>query len=101
MNSKQLLAVALLGAAVTVGHTAFAADSAVGAYVDDATITTKVKAALVKDESLKAFDIHVDTSKDVVHLTGAVKSADQKAQAERVTSSISGVQSVTDDLTVQ
>jgi osmotically-inducible protein OsmY len=101
MNSKQLFAIALLGATVTLGHTAFAADSAVGTYVDDATITTKVKAALVKDESLKAFDIHVYTSKDVVRLTGAVKSAAQKAQAVRVASSVSGVLSVTDDLTVQ
>lgn len=72
-----------------------------GNYVDDATISTKVRAELVKDQALKAFDIHVDTMQGVVQLSGFVDSAAQKAQAERLARETDGVRSVRDNIIVR
>lgn len=43
-----------------------------GQYVDDATITAKIKTFIVNDEGLKGFDINVKTFKGVVQLSGFV-----------------------------
>ena len=72
-----------------------------GNYVDDATISTKVRGELVKDQALKAFDIHVETMQDVVQLSGFVDSASQKAQAEHIARSISGVRDVHNNIVVR
>lgn len=72
-----------------------------GEYVDDAAITTKVKAALVKDPIVSALDVHVKTYKGMVQLSGFVDSADQKALAENVARSVAGVNSVKNGLLVK
>lgn len=72
-----------------------------GNYVDDATVSTKVRAELVKDQALKAFDIHVETMQDVVQLSGFVDSTAQKAQAERIARSINGVRDVRNNIIVR
>ena len=72
-----------------------------GEYVDDATISTKVRAELIKDQSLKAFDIHVETMQDVVQLSGFVDSPGQKAQAEQIARGVSGVRSVRNNIVVR
>lgn len=72
-----------------------------GEYVDDATISTKVRAELVRDQSLKGFDIHVETMQDVVQLSGFVDSPAQKAQAEQIARSVSGVRSVRNNIVVR
>ena len=72
-----------------------------GQYVDDATVSTKVRAALIKDQSLKAFDIHVETMQDVVQLSGFVDSSDQRTQAEQITRGINGVRGVRNDIVLR
>jgi osmotically-inducible protein OsmY len=72
-----------------------------GEYVDDATITTKVKAALVGDEGLKAFAIGVETYKDVVQLSGFVNSEQIKAHAGDVVAGVGGVRGVKNNLVVK
>jgi osmotically-inducible protein OsmY len=72
-----------------------------GQYVDDATITTKVKSALVGDSGLKGFDIHVVTYKGVVQLSGFVNSTQTIAHATDVAKNVGGVQSVRNDLIVK
>jgi len=72
-----------------------------GEYVDDATITTKVKASLVNEQALKGFDIHVETMKDVVQLSGFVGTAQQKAEAEQIARGINGVRGVRNDIVVR
>jgi len=69
-----------------------------GQYGDDASISTKVRAKLIEDQVLKAFDIHVDTLKGVVQLSGFVDSATQKRQAEQIARNVAGVTSVKNDL---
>lgn len=72
-----------------------------GNYVDDASITTKVKTALLGDVGLKVFDIHVDTQHDVVLLTGAVNSPQMIKHAGDVASQVAGVTGVRNDLVVR
>ncbi len=72
-----------------------------GEYVDDATITTKVKAAIIKDDQLKLSQINVNTLQDVVQLSGFVDSAAVKARAGEVARSVKGVRSVKNDLVVR
>jgi hyperosmotically inducible protein len=72
-----------------------------GQYVDDATISTKVRSQLIEDQALRAFDIHVETMQDVVQLSGFVDSAQQKSQAERIARGINGVRNVRNDIVVR
>jgi len=67
-------------------------------YLDDAALTTKVKAALVADKETKASEVKVETDKGVVHLTGTVDNQQMAARAEDVAKSVKGVQSVKNDL---
>jgi hyperosmotically inducible protein len=72
-----------------------------GEYVDDATITSKVKTALLNDSGLKSFKIGVETYKDVVQLSGFVNSDRVKARAGEVAAGVSGVRSVQNNLVVK
>jgi hyperosmotically inducible protein len=72
-----------------------------GAYVDDASITTKVKAAILGDSALKVFEIHVLTDRDVVKLSGFVDSPAMISRASNVAIQVAGVRSVQNDLVVR
>ncbi len=72
-----------------------------GEYIDDATITTKVKAAFVKDPLVKALDVKVDTFKGTVQLSGFVDTAEQKSRAEELARIITGVSSVKNNITLK
>ncbi len=72
-----------------------------GQFVDDATITAKVKAALFRDGTLHPTEIHVATSHGVVQLSGFVDSREEKSQAEEVAEHVAGVRSVTNELSVK
>jgi osmotically-inducible protein OsmY len=72
-----------------------------GEYVDDAWITSKVKAAFVKDKTLKASDISVETNQGTVQLSGLVPDPGDVNHATEVASSIKGVTSVKNDLQVK
>ena len=66
--------------------------------ISDATINTKVKAALAADELVKARDINVDTLRGVVQLNGMVHSSAEKAQAIALAKKVDGVIEVRDNL---
>jgi hyperosmotically inducible protein len=70
-------------------------------YIDDATITAKVKEAILADAQLKVLDVKVETLHGVVSLSGAVDSEAQVVESIKVASQISGVRSVTDGLSVE
>jgi osmotically-inducible protein OsmY len=72
-----------------------------GQYIDDATITTKVKAALLKDDAVKSFEIKVETMKGVVQLSGFVDTSDQKFAAGKDAGSVQGVTDVSNNLIVK
>ncbi|HBM9257790.1 TPA: molecular chaperone OsmY [Citrobacter freundii] len=73
----------------------------VGNFMDDSTITAKVKAALVDHESIKSTDISVKTEKKVVTLSGFVESQAQAEEAVKVAKGVEGVTSVSDKLHVR
>jgi osmotically-inducible protein OsmY len=71
-------------------------------YMDDASITTKVKTQLASDVGLTpANQISVETSNRIVQLSGFVDSAAHKAQAESVARGVDGVAGVRNDIIVQ
>ena len=72
-----------------------------GEYVDDSVITTKVKAAIFNEPSLKSAEINVETFKGVVQLSGFVTSAALANKAVEITRQISGVKSVKNDMRVK
>ena len=69
--------------------------------VDDATITTKVNAALAKDKDLSAIKIDVDTQNGVVTLSGPAPTATAKQRASEIARTVKGVSSVNNQLTVK
>jgi hyperosmotically inducible protein len=77
------------------------ASEKVGQYVDDATITAKVKAALFSDSQLKAMNVSVQTNQGTVQLSGTVDNTSQKSEAEKVANRVDGVKSVQDLLKVR
>ena len=68
--------------------------------VDDSTIASNVKAALVQDPATRASNISVNTIHGVVELTGFVDTPGQRHEAARVASSVAGVHSVDNELHV-
>jgi hyperosmotically inducible periplasmic protein len=79
---------------------AVAADKTATA-VDDSTLTAKVKAALLAEPGLRSLQISVDTKNAAVTLSGSVDSATSKDRAREVASSVAGVATVIDQLTVK
>ena len=72
-----------------------------GEYVDDSVITTKVKAAIFNEPTLKVFQINVETFKGEVQLSGFVDSAQSVTKAGEVARSVKGVISVKNNLNVK
>lgn len=73
----------------------------VGNFMDDSTITAKVKAALVDHDSIKSTDISVKTDQKVVTLSGFVESQAQAEEAVKMAKGVEGVTSVSDKLHVR
>jgi hyperosmotically inducible protein len=95
--SAVLLAVML---ATIMGCAATPTTESTGEYVDDAVITTKVKAAILDQPSLKSSEISVETYKGTVYLRGVVASQATINEAVGVARSVDGVTSVKNDMRV-
>lgn len=87
-----------LGQAAFIKAEALSGGHAAGKYLSDSWITTKVKAALVKDEKLKGLDVKVVTHHGIVQLSGWVDSPELAQEAVRITTGVDGVKGVQDDL---
>jgi osmotically-inducible protein OsmY len=68
--------------------------SSTGEYIDDTVITTRVKAAIFNEESLRSSEINVETFRSVVQLSGFVSSQDDINTAVRIARNVEGVESV-------
>jgi len=73
----------------------------VGAYVDDAGITTAVKAKMAEDKSVSATSISVETLNGTVQLSGFAKSAAEKNQAENIARNTKHVREVRNSIVVR
>lgn len=92
-----LVAIAMLlsaGCGVLRGH------EAPSAYVDDATITARVKTALIKTPGVKASEIDVHTYRGVVTLNGMVDDEQMLTRATKIARDTPGVASVHNSLQV-
>ena len=87
-----LVLMATFGCAATRTH------EGTGQYVDDSVITTKVKAAVLREPRLKVSEINVETFKGVVQLSGFVSSPADIKSAIRVASAVDGVKSAKNDM---
>lgn len=73
----------------------------VGVALDDTVMTTKVKTALLGDESIKGFDIKVVTRKGTVQLSGFVDNQTQLDRAVYVAHNVEGVTAVENNMTLK
>jgi osmotically-inducible protein OsmY len=90
--------IAALMLTAVAGCATSAKQESAGQYIDDTVITTSVKAAILKEPSLKVSEINVETFKGVVQLSGFVSSADNIAVAINVARGVNGVRSVKNDM---
>jgi osmotically-inducible protein OsmY len=89
---------ALLALALTAACASTSEREGTGAYVDDAVITTKTKAAIFNEPTLKSAEINVETFKGVVQLSGFVSGQSSMDTAVRVARGVAGVTSVKNDM---
>lgn len=88
----------ILSLASLLGCASTATQEGVGEYVDDTIITSKVKAEIFNDPSLKSAEINVETFKGVVQLSGFVSSQADINKAVRIARGVPGVVSVKNDM---
>ncbi len=95
------LALALGTTLLATGCAVVRGQETVGAYVDDATLTTAIKAKFVEDKTVDAGAIKVETLNGTVALSGFAKSSTEKAQAEYIARNTKGVREVRNNLAVR
>jgi hyperosmotically inducible periplasmic protein len=83
------------GCAVTRGQ------ETVGAYVDDAAITTSVKARFVDNPDVDAASIKVETLNGTVMLSGFAKNINERSTAEAIARKVNGVKMVRNEVVVR
>lgn len=89
------LLIAASGCAVTRGQ------ESTGAYIDDAAITTAVKARFVENKEVDASSIRVETLNGTVMLSGFAKNGTEKTTAESLAWKVKGVQQVKNEIAVR
>ncbi|AFI84406.1 transporter [Methylophaga nitratireducenticrescens] len=90
-----------MGVLSVSGCASTSTQSGTGEYIDDSVITTKVKAAILNEETLKVAEINMETFKGVVQLSGFVNSQEDIQRAVVVARSVAGVKSVENDMRVK
>ena len=103
MNTRLALAAALTVAALlgTTGCAVTRDQQTVGSYIDDATLTTRVKAKFADSPMVSAMAISVETLKGTVQLSGFAKSMEEKQTAGRLALETSGVVAVQNNIIVR
>ena len=100
--SRALAIAVLAGATLTgTGCSIMRGQETVGAYVDDASITTAIKAKFVEDKTVDAAAINVHTLNGTVQLSGFAKSQAERTQAENIARNTKGVRAVQNSLAVR
>jgi hyperosmotically inducible protein len=86
---------------LTTGCAVVRGQETTGSYVDDAAITTAVKAKMVEDKTVAASSISVETLNGTVQLSGFAKSGAEKAQAENIARGVKNVRAVRNDISIR
>ena len=98
ITRKLAILAGILFVAITLGCASTAKQEGTGEYVDDTVITSKVKAAILNEPTLKSAEINVETFKGVVQLSGFVTSQAAESKAIEVARTVGGVKSVKNDM---
>ena len=94
--------VALVAACASNTSDQAATQESPGQYVDDATVTAKVKTAIASDVGVKAAaNVNVETYRGVVQLSGFADSDAQASRAATAAKKVNGVRSVKNDIRVK
>lgn len=106
MINKSIVSIAVTTAlvatfAATSGCAVTRDQETVGAYIDDATLTTRVKSKFAADPTVSAMSISVETLKGTVQLSGFAKSTAERTVAEKLARETSGVVGVRNDIVVR
>ncbi len=104
MNARSTLAAivtALVAVTALPGCAVSRGQSSVGAYIDDTTITTSVKARLVESKAVDASAIAVQTLNGEVMLSGFAKSGSEREQAEVLARGVNGVKAVKNQIVIR
>lgn len=101
MNLLKRLSALFLAALLAAACAATPRQESTGEYIDDTMITTRVKAAIFNEPSLKVAQINVETFKGVVQLSGFVDSAADARKAAELARAVKGVSSVKNDTRVR
>lgn len=104
MNLRQFttaVAVALAAVVVLPGCAVQRGQSSVGEYIDDASITTAVKARMVENKAVDATAISVETLNGTVQLSGFAKNSNERTEAEQIARGVKGVKSVRNSIVVR
>ena len=102
LHMRRAAAAAFVFGLATLGACASTSRSeGTGEYVDDAVITTKIKAAVLNDPSLRSSEINVETFKGKVQLSGFVNARDQKNRAGDIAKKVQGVKELQNNITVK
>ena len=83
------------GCAVTRGQ------ETVGAYIDDAGITTLVKTRMIENKQVDAASIRVETLNGTVMLSGFAKNSTERSTAESIARGVNGVKMVKNEISVR
>jgi len=83
------------GCAVTRGQ------ETTGAYIDDAALTTRIKARFIENKQVDAASIKVETLNGTVMLSGFAKSSVERSTAENIARGVNGVKSVKNEIAVR
>lgn len=98
MLNIRLTGAALMAAALLAACGGTPTRESTGEYIDDTTITTKVKAALVADKSVKAANVSVETFKGTVQLSGFADNTAEMTRAVEIARKVTGVKAVQNDI---
>jgi hyperosmotically inducible periplasmic protein len=103
MNLRTALAATVAAVALLTvsGCAVVRGQETVGAYVDDATITTQIKARMLENKDVAGTSIGVETLNGTVQLTGFAKSALEKSTAESIARGVNGVKAIKNEIIVR
>lgn len=91
----------LVGAGAVGGYHIAQDSDSFGEYIDDSTITTKIKSSYLANKEISSMNISVYTRNGVVELTGHVRSQAIKNSAGKIAIETKGVKAVKNLLIVR
>ena len=101
LRTQLASALAVIVLATASGCAVQRGQETVGAYVDDAAITTSLKARYVENKEVDASSIKVETLNGTVMLSGFAKNANERSTAEDIAMKVNGVKTVKNSIVVR